>query len=50
MGGINTDAPYEKIDEAQTWWKSLSDVLDEATLRKIGRENAIKLLKLPLKA
>jgi len=43
------DAPYEKIEEAQAWWKSLESVLDEDTQRKIGRENAIKLLNLPLK-
>jgi 2,3-dihydroxybenzoate decarboxylase len=48
---FSIDAPYEFIEEGQTWWKSLEDgkVLDEESLRKIGRENAIKLMKLPLK-
>jgi 2,3-dihydroxybenzoate decarboxylase len=46
---LNIDAPYESIVEGQAWWKSLESVLDEETQRKIGRENAIKLLKLPLK-
>jgi 2,3-dihydroxybenzoate decarboxylase len=48
---FSIDAPYEQIEEGQTWWKSLEDgkVLDEESLRKIGRENAIKLMRLPLK-
>lgn len=45
---LMVDAPYERIEEAQEWWKSLEGKLDEASLRKIGRDNAIKLLKLPL--
>lgn len=49
---LNLDAPYEKIQEGQEWWKSLerSGTFDEETLRKIARDNAIKLLKLPLKS
>jgi len=47
--GLIVDAPYEKIQEGQEWWQSLEGVLDDDTLRKIGRENVIKLLKLPLK-
>jgi 2,3-dihydroxybenzoate decarboxylase len=48
---FSIDAPYEQIEEGQTWWKSLEDgkVLDEESLRKIGRENAIKLMRLPLR-
>jgi 2,3-dihydroxybenzoate decarboxylase len=46
---FSIDAPYEKIEEAQAWWKSLETVLDKETYRKIGRDNAIKLLNLPLK-
>jgi predicted TIM-barrel fold metal-dependent hydrolase len=46
---LMVDAPYEKIEEGQAWWKSLEGVLDEDQLRKIGRDNAIKLLKLPVK-
>lgn len=46
---FSIDAPYEKIEEGQTWWKSLDKVLDEDTQHKIARGNAIKLLKLPLK-
>jgi len=48
MTKLTLDAPYEKIEEGQAWWKSLEKVLDEDTQRKIGRDNAIKLLKLPL--
>jgi hypothetical protein len=44
------DAPYEKIQEGQEWWQSLEGVLDEDTLRKVGRDNAIELLKLPLQS
>jgi hypothetical protein len=46
---LTIDAPYEQIEEGQAWWKSLDTVLDESSLRKIGRDNAIKLLNLPLK-
>ena len=48
---INLDAPYEKIQEAQEWWRSLerSGEFDQETLRMIARGNAIRLLKLYLK-
>ena len=47
---LSVDAPYEDIEEGQAWWKELekNKVLDEVSLRKVGRENAIKLMKLPL--
>jgi hypothetical protein len=39
---LTLDALHEKIEESQAWF------LDESALRKIGRDNAIKLLNLPL--
>ncbi|KAM7187769.1 hypothetical protein V8F20_010826 [Naviculisporaceae sp. PSN 640] len=40
------DYPYDAIEEAQTWWKSLD--LPEKTKDLVGRGNAIRLFKLPL--
>lgn len=42
----NLDTPYDHIEEAQAWWRSL-DMEPEAK-EMIARENAIKLFKLPL--
>ena len=44
------DYPYETVEEAQDWWKTLDGTLSKEELQKIGRANAINLLKLPLKA
>lgn len=43
----SVDYPYDTIKEAQDWWKSVD--LPEEQKQAIARENAIKLLKLPLK-
>ncbi|KAJ5903207.1 hypothetical protein N7504_005590 [Penicillium tannophilum] len=40
------DTPYEDIEEAQAWWRTV--VLDDDAKEKVGRGNAIKLFKLPL--
>jgi len=45
---FSIDFPYETIEDAQTWWDTLEGVLTKEQLQKIGRENAIKLLKLPI--
>jgi 2,3-dihydroxybenzoate decarboxylase len=43
---IILDTPYDTVEEAQSWWKTidLSDDQKEA----VGRRNAIRLFKLPL--
>ena len=41
-----TDTPYDQIEEAQAWWKTID--LDDDTKEQVGRTNAIKLFKLPL--
>lgn len=45
---LNTsvDYPYDQIQEGMNWWKTAD--LKEADKELIGRENAIKLFKLPL--
>ncbi|KAF7556038.1 hypothetical protein G7Z17_g1709 [Cylindrodendrum hubeiense] len=40
------DFPYDTIEEAQTWWKGIDLPLEQKQL--VGRENAIRLFKLPL--
>ncbi|KAH6984379.1 hypothetical protein BKA56DRAFT_670905 [Ilyonectria sp. MPI-CAGE-AT-0026] len=40
------DYPYDTIEEAQTWWKGIDLPLEQKQL--VGRENAIRLFKLPL--
>ncbi|KAK4118823.1 amidohydrolase 2 [Parathielavia appendiculata] len=40
------DYPYDTIGEAQAWWRTVD--LPEDQKRVIGRENAIRLFKLPL--
>jgi 2,3-dihydroxybenzoate decarboxylase len=40
------DYPYDTIEEAQDWWKTLE--LPGKQKDAIGRANAIKLFKLPL--
>ncbi|KAL1836795.1 hypothetical protein VTJ49DRAFT_4637 [Mycothermus thermophilus] len=40
------DYPYDKIGEAQYWWLTVD--LPEDQKRLVGRENAIRLFKLPL--
>ncbi|KAF5548896.1 amidohydrolase 2 [Fusarium mexicanum] len=40
------DTPYNNIEEAQTWWKDADLTPTDKIL--VGRDNAIKLLKLPL--
>lgn len=42
----NADYPYDTIEEAQAWWKGIDLPLEQKQL--VGRENAIKLFKLPL--
>jgi 2,3-dihydroxybenzoate decarboxylase len=40
------DYPYDKIEEAQEWWKNID--LPEDQKDAVGRGNAILLFKLPL--
>ncbi|KAH9204915.1 hypothetical protein DL95DRAFT_471058 [Leptodontidium sp. 2 PMI_412] len=40
------DTPYDNISEAQEWWKTVD--LPEDQKNAVARENAIRLLKLPL--
>jgi 2,3-dihydroxybenzoate decarboxylase len=40
------DTPYETVEEAQTWWKSVD--IPEQQKQAIARGNAIRLFKLPL--
>ncbi|KAH5336451.1 hypothetical protein HBI23_048380 [Parastagonospora nodorum] len=40
------DTPYDTIEEAQAWWKSID--LSEEQKEAVGRSNAIRLFKLPL--
>ena len=40
------DYPYDTIEEAQNWWKTVD--LPEEEKVAVGRENAIRLFKLPL--
>ncbi|KAF4443389.1 hypothetical protein F53441_11438 [Fusarium austroafricanum] len=40
------DTPYEEIEEAQSWWKTVD--LEHEAKEKVARINAIKLFKLPL--
>jgi 2,3-dihydroxybenzoate decarboxylase len=43
---IIPDTPYDTVEEAQAWWKSI-DLSDEQK-EAVGRKNAIRLFKLPL--
>lgn len=43
---LQLDTPYDRIEEAQTWWRSVD--IEPGTKEMIGRENAIKLFQLPL--
>jgi 2,3-dihydroxybenzoate decarboxylase len=40
------DTPYDTVEEAQAWWKSID--LPEDQKEAVGRRNAIRLFKLPL--
>jgi 2,3-dihydroxybenzoate decarboxylase len=40
------DTPYDTVEEAQTWWKTID--LIEVQMETVGRNNAIRLFKLPL--
>jgi predicted TIM-barrel fold metal-dependent hydrolase len=40
------DYPYEDAEEATEWWESVT--ISPSDKAKIGRQNAIKLFKLPL--
>ncbi|KAH7412192.1 amidohydrolase-like protein 2 [Phaeosphaeria sp. MPI-PUGE-AT-0046c] len=40
------DTPYDTVEEAQEWWKTI-DLSDEEK-EAVGRNNAIRLFKLPL--
>ncbi|KAH8726087.1 amidohydrolase-like protein 2 [Phaeosphaeriaceae sp. PMI808] len=40
------DTPYDTVEEAQTWWKSVDLTNDQKDA--VGRTNAIRLFKLPL--
>jgi 2,3-dihydroxybenzoate decarboxylase len=42
------DTPYDTVEEAQTWWKTID--LSEDQKEAVGRRNAIRLFKLPLEA
>jgi 2,3-dihydroxybenzoate decarboxylase len=43
---IVLDTPYDTVEEAQSWWKSI-DLSDEQK-EAVGRRNAIRLFKLPI--
>jgi 2,3-dihydroxybenzoate decarboxylase len=43
---ILLDTPYDDIEEAQAWWRTVD--LDDDAKTQVGRTNAIKLFKLPL--
>jgi 2,3-dihydroxybenzoate decarboxylase len=40
------DTPYDTVEEAQAWWKSINLPKDQK--EAVGRRNAIRLFKLPL--
>jgi 2,3-dihydroxybenzoate decarboxylase len=40
------DTPYDHIEEAQAWWRSVD--IEAREKEMIARENAVKLFKLPL--
>lgn len=40
------DTPYETVEEAQNWWKTVD--LPEDEKEAVARKNAIRLFKLPL--
>ena len=40
------DTPYETVEEAQNWWKSVD--LPAAEKESVARSNAIRLFKLPI--
>ena len=42
------DTPYDTVEEAQNWWKSID--LPEDHKESVARLNAIRLFKLPLEA
>jgi 2,3-dihydroxybenzoate decarboxylase len=44
---FSTDWPFENIDHAAKWFDAT--IISESDRHKIGRDNAIKLFKLPLR-
>ena len=46
MLSSTTDTPYDTVEEAQDWWKSVD--LPEEQKEAVARRNAIRLFKLPL--
>lgn len=42
------DTPYDTIEEAQAWWKTVD--LNDEEKEAVGRSNAIRLFKLPLES
>lgn len=40
------DTPYDTVEEAQAWWKTID--LSDDEKEAVGRSNAIRLFKLPL--
>jgi predicted TIM-barrel fold metal-dependent hydrolase len=43
---FSADYPFEDVGEAAVWFDNAT--ISEADRRKIGRQNAIRLFKLPL--
>lgn len=43
---MKSDTPYDQIEQAQAWWRSVD--LEPQAKDLVGRTNAIKLFKLPL--
>jgi 2,3-dihydroxybenzoate decarboxylase len=43
---MGLDTPYDTVEEAQAWWKSID--LSKEEKEAVGRSNAIRLFKLPL--
>lgn len=42
----NTDTPYDQVKEGQEWWRTVE--LRDNYKELVGRENAIRLFKLPI--
>jgi hypothetical protein len=42
----NIDTPYDQVKEAQEWWRTVE--LKDNHKELVGRENAIRLFKLPI--
>lgn len=46
MPNNDIDTPYDQVKEAQEWWRTVE--LKDNQKELVGRENAIRLFKLPI--